>query len=151
MKIYNMVSKFKNKYPRTIVFRLKKHAQVVENIIDKDEEVYYTFCGQRNDSSMLFDSCVVALTSKRIIIGEKRLLFGYYLLTINTKLFNDLTINSNLLWGRIEIDTVKENVFISNIDKRAMDEIETMIHEIVLNNKKREEKENKENLEKNSD
>ncbi len=151
MKIYNMVSKFKNKYPRTIVFRLKKHAQVVENIIDKDEKVYYTFCGQRNDSSMLFDSCVVALTSKRIIIGEKRLLFGYYLLTINTKLFNDLTINSNLLWGRIEIDTVKENVFISNIDKRAMDEIETMIHEIVLNNKKREEKENKENLEKNSD
>jgi hypothetical protein len=146
-----MVSKFKNKYPRTIVFRLKKHAQVVENIIDKDEKVYYTFCGQRNDSSMLFDSCVVALTSKRIIIGEKRLLFGYYLLTINTKLFNDLTINSNLLWGRIEIDTVKENVFISNIDKRAMDEIETMIHEIVLNNKKREEKENKENLEKNSD
>ncbi len=143
MKIYNMVSKFKKKYPWTIVFRLRKHAQVVENIIDKDEEVYYTFCGQRNDSSMLFDSCVVALTSKRIIVGEKRLLFGYYLLTINTKLFNDLTINSNLLWGRIEIDTVKENVFISNIDKRAMDEIETMIHEIVLNNKKREEKENK--------
>ena len=64
-----MVSKFKKKYPWTIAFRLKKHAAVVENILDKDEDVYYTFCGQRNDShSMLFDSCVVALTNKRIIL-----------------------------------------------------------------------------------
>ena len=148
MKIYNMVSKFKRKYPWTIAFRLKKHAQVIENIIDKDEEVYYTFCGQKNDTSMLFDSCVVALTSKRIIVAEKRLLFGYYLITISTKLFNDLTINSNIFWGRIEIDTVKENLHISNIDKRAMDEIETMIHEIVLKNKKRDEIEEKKELEK---
>ena len=148
MKIYNMVSKFKRKYPWTICFRLKKHAKVVEDIIDKDEDVYYTFCGQKNDSSMLFDSCVVALTSKRIIVGEKRLLFGYYLITISTKLFNDLTINSNIFWGRIEIDTVKEKLFISNVDKRAMDEIETMVHEIVIKNKKREEDEEKKKEEK---
>lgn len=144
MKIYNMVSKFKKKYPRTIVFRLKKHAAVIENILDDDEEVYYTFCGQRNDShTMIFDSCVVALTNKRIIVGEKRALFGYYLLNVSMKLFNDLTINSGLIFGRIEIDTVKENIFISNIDKRALDEIETMIHKVVLYNKKKENNENK--------
>ena len=81
MKVYKMVSRFKKKYPWTIVFRLRRHADVVEHILDKDEEVYYTFCGQRNDThTMLFDSCVVALTNKRIIIGEKRLLFGYYLI-----------------------------------------------------------------------
>ncbi len=144
MKVYKMVSKFKRKYPRTIAFRLSKHAQVVENVLDDDEIVYYTFCGQRNDShTMIFDSCVVALTNKRIIVGEKRLLFGYYLLNISTKLFNDLSISSGIIFGRIEIDTAKENLFISNIDKRALDEVETMIHKIIHNNKLDEEKEKK--------
>lgn len=141
-KVYRMVSKFKRKYPWTIAIRLKKHAAVVENFLDADEVVYYTFCGQRNDTNtLLFDSCVVALTNKRIIIGEKRALFGYYMLNISTKLFNDLTINSGIIFGRIEIDTVKENIFISNIDKRALDEIETMIHKVVLENKKNDTKE----------
>lgn len=139
-RVYKMVSKFKKKYPLTIAIRLKRHAAIVENFLDDDEVVYYTFCGQRNDShTLFFDSCVVALTNKRILIGEKRALFGYYIITISTKLFNDLTINSGIIFGRIEIDTVKENVFISNIDKRALDEIETMIHKIVLRNKKEEE------------
>lgn len=146
MKVYKMVSKFKRKYPKTIAFRLRKHAQVVENILDDDEIVYYTFCGQRNDAhTMIFDSCVVALTNKRIIVGEKRLLFGYYLLNISTKLFNDLSISSDMIFGRIEIDTVKEKLFISNIDKRALDEIETMIHKIVNNNNKLHEVEEKKN------
>lgn len=140
MSVYGKVRSFKKKYPYTLAIRLKKHAKVVENIIDKDEKVLYAFCGQRNDSSSLFfDSCVVAITNKRIIVGEKRI-FGYYLITIGTKLFNDLTINSRIIWGRVEIDTVKENIFISNIDKRAMDEIETKVHEIVLNNNKKMEK-----------
>lgn len=142
--VYKMVSKFKQKYPWTIAIRLRKHSAVIENFLDKDEFVYYTFCGQRNDSnSLLFDSCVVALTNKRIIVGQKRALFGYYVLNISTKLFNDLTISTSMLFGRIEIDTVKETVYISNIQKSALDEIETMVHKIVLENKKREAKENK--------
>ncbi len=136
-KVYKMVSRFKKKYPRTLAIRLKKHAAVIENFLDNDEHVYYTFCGQRNDSNtLLFDSCVVALTSKRIIVGEKRALFGYYVINVSTKLFNDLTITSGIIFGKIEIDTVKENIFITNIDKRALDEIETMIHKVVLENKK---------------
>ena len=148
MSMYSNALKFKRKYPWTIVFRLKKHAKVVQDIIDKDEKVLYTFCGQRNDThTMICDSCVVAVTTKRIIVGEKRALFGYYVLTISTELFNDLKINTGLIWGRIEIDTVKENLFISNIDKRAMDEIETNVHEIMLNNKRRL----KQNKEKNNE
>ena len=148
MGVYERVSKFKKKYPHTLAIRLKKHARVVENILDKDEKVLYAFCGQRNDSyNLFFDSCVVALTNKRIIVGEKRI-FGYYLLTISTKLFNDLTINTRVIWGRVEIDTVKENLFISNIDKRAMDEIETKIHEIVhANNQTNQQETNQENKE----
>jgi hypothetical protein len=50
-----------------------------------------------------------------------------------------LTLNAGILFGRVEIDTVKENIYISNVDKRALDEIETMIHKIVLENKKHSE------------
>ena len=136
--IYDLALRFKRKYPSTIAIRLKKHAKVVSSILDKDEKVLYVFCGQRNDSHhLLFDSCVVALTNKRIIIGEKRALFGYYLITVSPELFNDLKIISGLFWGRIEIDTVKENIFISNIDKKALDEIETNVNNIMYENKKR--------------
>ena len=135
--VYKCVKRFKNKYPMTIVFRLKKHARVVENILDKDERILYAFCGQRNEgNTVLFDSCVVALTNKRIIIGEKRI-FGYYVLTVSPEMFNDLKINSRLFFGQVEIDTVKERIFISNIDKKALDEIETNVHEIMLDNKRR--------------
>ena len=153
MSIYSSVLKFKKKYPWTIAWHLKRHSKVVENIIDKDEKILYTFCGQRNDTNMLFDSCVVAVTNKRIIVGEKRALFGYYLITISTELFNDLKITTGIIWGRIEIDTVKENLFISNVDKKAMDEIETKVHEIMLKNKRRlrEKKEKEESENKNKE
>lgn len=144
MSVYNLVLKFKKKYSNTIAIRLKKHSKIVEDIIDKNEKVLYAFCGQRNDEHhLLFDSCVVALTNKRIIIGEKRALFGYYLITISTELFNDLKISTGIFWGKIEIDTVKENVFISNLDKRSLDEIETNFNKIVYENKKRIQKEMK--------
>ena len=50
MKIYNLVCKFKSKYPMTIANRLKQHSKVVAGIIDKDEEVLFAFCGQKNDT-----------------------------------------------------------------------------------------------------
>ena len=138
MRVYKLAARFKRKYPNTIAIRLKKHAEVIEKIIDKDEQVLYAFCGQRNDThKLLFDSCIVALTNRRIIVGEKRALFGYYLITIKTDLFNDLKLSTGMFWGKIEIDTVKEHVYISNLDKRSLDEIETNIHQIVAENKKR--------------
>ena len=136
--VYELALRFKKKYSNTVAIRLKKHAKVVANILDKDEKVLYVFCGQRNDTHhLLFDSCVVALTNKRIIIGEKRAFWGYYIITVSPELFNDLKIISGLFWGRIEIDTVKENIFISNIDKKGLDEIETNINNIMYENKKR--------------
>ncbi len=138
MTIYNRVLKFKKRYPGTLVFRLKKHAKVVENVLDKDEQVLYAFCGQRNDQmSMFFDSSVIALTNKRLIIGQKRLFWGYFVITVTPELFNDLKIRSGLFFGSVEIDTVKENIFISNLDKKSLDEIETMVNKIMLDNKRR--------------
>ena len=137
MSVYPKVIRFKRKYSMTIAFRLAKHCKVVDNIIDKDEKVLYAFCGQRNDDNrFLFESCVVALTNKRIIIGEKRF-FGYYVINVRTELFNDLKIRAGLLFGHVEIDTVKENIHISNLDKKSLDEIETMVNRVISDNRKR--------------
>ncbi len=143
MSVYPSVLRFKRKYSMTIAFRLRKHSSVVDSILDKDEKVLYTFCGQRNDDNrFLFESCVVALTNKRIIVGEKRI-FGYYIINVRTELFNDLKIRAGLIFGHVEIDTVKENIHISNLDKKSLDEIETMVHKIISENKKKIKEENK--------
>ena len=138
MNVLKMVTRFKRKYPWTIAFNLKKHAMVVESIIDNDEKVLYAFCGQKNDTHrIIFDTCVLALTDKRLIIGQKRILWGYQITTVTPDLFNDLKINAGLLFGRIEIDTVKEHIFISNLDKKSLDEIETNINKMMLENKRK--------------
>ena len=137
MRVYNLVCRFKRKYPMTIAHFLKRHSRVAASIIDKDEKIIYAFCGQKNDSySVLFDTCVVVVTSKRLIIGQKRLLWGYQITTVTPELFNDLKISSGLLFGKIEIDTVKEVIFVSNLDKKSLDEIETNVNNIMLKQKR---------------
>ena len=136
--IYKMVFNFKKKYSFTVAFRLNKHASVIQNILDDDEQVLYTFCGQKNnDHTVFFSSCVVALTNKRILIGQKRVLWGYFITSITPELFNDLKVSASLLWGMITIDTAKEKVYISNLDKKSLDEIETAVNRIMQDNKKR--------------
>lgn len=136
-KVYNLAKRFKRKYSMTIAWNLKKHSKVVESVIDDDEKVLYAFCGQKDDShQVIFDTCVVAITNKRIIVGQKRILWGYQITSITPELFNDLKIHVNLLFGKIEIDTVREHLFISNLDKKSLDEIETMFNKIVFKNKK---------------
>ena len=51
-------------------------------------------------------------------------------------MFNDLTVHSGLIWGKVYIDTIKETVVLSNISKNALDEIETNVSEIMLQHKK---------------
>lgn len=137
-RTYKFVYEFKKKYPKTIAFRTKKHAHVIDLHLNEDEEVMYAFCGQDNVSSfIIINSCVVALTNQRILIGQKRLLWGYYFTTITPDLYNDLKIKKNLLWSDIEIDTVKENVYISNLDPRGAIEIENVISKFMMKEKQK--------------
>lgn len=139
MSVYKLVCRFKRKYPMTIANNIKKHSKVAASIIDPDENVLYAFCGQNNDThGMIFDTCVVVVTNKRLIIGQKRVLWGYKIITITPELFNDLKIYSGLVWGKVEIDTVKEHLFISNLDKKSLDEIETNVNGIMIKHKKKE-------------
>lgn len=137
-RTYKFVYEFKKKYPKTIAFRTKKHAHVIDLHLNEDEEVMYAFCGQDNVSSfIIINSCVVALTNQRILIGQKRLFWGYYFTTITPDLYNDLKIKKNLLWSDIEIDTVKEKVYISNLDPRGAIEIENVISKFMMKEKQK--------------
>jgi hypothetical protein len=83
----------------------------------------------------------VVLTNKRIILAQKRLIFGYFYTAITPDMFNDITLKSGIIWGKVLIDTVKELVVLSNIDKKALGEIETYITEYMMEEKKKYSKE----------
>ena len=138
-KIYDQVKLFKKKFPHTITwFRLKKHATVVEKHLNPNEEPIYTFAGQKNDNALdIFATCVVCLTNHRILIGQDHLLVGYTLSSVTPDLFNDLLVYEGVLWGKVNIDTVKEEITITNIDKRALTEIETAISSFMMEEKKK--------------
>lgn len=135
--LYKLVKEFKRKYPFTIAFRLKAHAKVAAQFIGEDEEIVYVFAAQKNFQSYeIINTNIVILTNKRIIVATKRLVFGYFFKMITPELFNDLTIKYGIIWGKVIIDTVKEQVILSNIDHRALAEIENNITKVMLEKKK---------------
>ena len=138
MSIYQEALKFKSRYPGTWAFRLKKHCEILENHLNPGEEVIYVFAGQKNYNSIaLPNTFVVALTNKRLLFARKRVLFGSFFYAVTPDMFNDLKANSGIIWGKIIIDTIKELAYISNIDKRALTEIETMVTEYMMKEKKK--------------
>lgn len=137
-KVYEMVSQFKKKYPGTVSWRLKAHSKVVEKHLNPGEEVLYAFGAQKGLSSLeMFNTYVVAVTNKRIILAQKRVLFGYLFISITPDMFNDLTVTTGIVWAKVVIDTVKEVITMSNISKKAVDEIETSISETMMEEKRK--------------
>ena len=136
--VYKKVLKFKEKHPLTIGWRLKKNSEIVERHLNPDEEVLYAFIAKKNDSPLnILSSAVVALTNKRILIGRSRVVIGYFLNSITPDMFNDLTVSSGIIWGKVFIDTVKEFVVLSNISKDALTEIETEITSYMMREKQK--------------
>lgn len=136
--IYQHALEFKKRYPLTVAWRLKAHARVIEKHLNPGEKVYYVFSGQKNDRFYNFMSTAIfVITNRRLLMATDRLFYGYFLNSITPDMFNDLGVYSGLMWGRVTIDTVKEEVVISNIDKRALDEIETKVTEYMMKEKKK--------------
>ena len=52
-------------------------------------------------------------------------------------MFNDLTVRKGLIFGSVLIDTIKEKVILSNIDPKALPEIETIITEYMMEEKRK--------------
>ena len=137
-EVYKKVKEFKRKYPRTVAWRLKKNSKVVEMHLNPGEKVLYAFCGQKNNNPLdIITTCVVAVTNKRLVIGQKRVVFGYFYYSITPDLYNDLQVRNGLIWGDVIIDTVKEKVHLSNIDPKGLIEIETVITEFMMKEKKK--------------
>lgn len=136
--VYEKVKEFKDKYPMTVAWRLKQHCKIVDLHLNPDEEVVYAFAAQKNDNPLdIITSSVIALTNKRIVIAQKRMVFGYFFKSITPDMFNDLTVKMGLVWGKVYIDTVKEFVCLSNIQREALPEIETTITSYMMEEKKK--------------
>lgn len=138
-KIYDQVAMFKAKYPGTITWwRLKKHAKVLEEHINPDEEPLFSFAGQKTPETWdFFSTAVLTVTNKRIIVGQDHILTGYTLNSITPDMYNDLEVYAGILWGRVTIDTIKEKIVFTNIDKKALAEIETQISSHMMEEKQK--------------
>lgn len=138
MSIYEKMCEYKKRHPKTIAWRLEKHSEVVEGYLNPGEEVSYVFCGQKNDKWYdIFSTSVIALTNKRLLIGQKRVMFGSILTQITPDLYNDMKVYKGLFFGKITIDTVKEEIVLTNIAKDALQEIETNVSEFMMNAKQK--------------
>lgn len=136
-EIYKRVKEFKRKYPKTVAFRLKAHAKVASQFIGEDEEVKYVFAAQKNFKSYeIINTNIVVLTDKRLVVATKRLVFGYFVKVITPDMFNDLTIKDGIVWGKVIIDSIKEQVILSNIDPKALSEIDDNITMTMIEEKK---------------
>lgn len=136
--IYKKALQFKQKYPMTIGWRLKKNSEIIEKHLNPSEKVLYVFVAQKNDNPLdIISTAVVALTSERILIGRKRVVLGYFLDSVTPDMFNDLKILSGIIWGKVYIDSVKEFITLSNVSKAALSEIETKISSFMMKQKKK--------------
>lgn len=135
--VLGCVLDFKKRYPSTVMWRVKKHCNVVEKHLNPNEKVLYAFAAQMNNDAMnIIDTAVLCVTSDRIIIGQDQILYGYTMNSVTPEMYNDLQIHSGIFWGKIIIDTVKEVLYFSNLSKKALVEIESIISMYMMEAKK---------------
>ncbi len=135
---YELAMEFKRKHPMTIGWRIKQNASIVDRHVNSDEQVLYAFVAQKNNNPFNFwNTAVVAITNKRILIGRKRVVIGYFLNAITPDMFNDLKVTSGVIWGKIYIDTIKEFIVMSHLSKDSLDEIESAVSNYMMEEKKK--------------
>ena len=125
---YELLKRFRNKFPGSVAWRVKKHCKIIDMHLNPNERINFIFAGQLDIKPLsLFNTGVIAVTNERLIIAQKKLIVGYKFSSITPDLYNDLTVKAGLIWGTIIIDTVREQVYVSDLDKEALPEIETEI------------------------
>ena len=135
--VLQCVMEFKKRYPMTIMWRIKKHCAVIQKHLNPNEKVLYAMAGQKNDEPTgIFDTAVLCVTSERLLLAQDQILYGYTLKSVTPEMYNDLRVFSGIFWGKITIDTVKEVIHFSNLQKKSLDEIETIISMYMMEAKK---------------
>lgn len=136
-EIYGKASDFLARHSGTVAWRLRAHCKVAAFHINDDEEVLYAFAAQKGPSAWdMVSTHVVVVTDKRLVVAQKRLVFGYFYYSITPDMFNDLTIKMGLIWGKAIIDTVKETVVLSNLSRGALQEVETVLTKYMMQKKR---------------
>lgn len=136
-EIYEKVRDFKRRFPTTISWRLRSHSKVASKLINKDEKILYAFAAQKSPTSFnMLSTFVFVLTDKRIVLAQKRMLYGYFYYSITPDMFNDLTISMGLIWGKAIIDTVREQVYLSGLTRKALEELETVLSKYMIQKKR---------------
>ena len=128
-KTHELVKDFKKRYGATLNwYRTKAHAKLVDKNLGSGEEVIYAFAAQiQEPHGTMFNTAVLALTNKRIIVAQNRLIVGYKVISITPTLYNDITIDGKYFWGSVKIDTVKEVVTLICVSRKALPEIQKII------------------------
>ena len=145
-EIYLKSCDFLKKYPWTIAWRIRQHSKVLAKHINAGEEILYIFPAQKNPNPFdIFSTCIVAFTNKRIVIAQKKVYWGYLLMSVTPDMFNDFEVYKGLILGRLDIDTIKEVITLSNLAKSSLDEIETQISEYMMEKKSKLMKKDSEN------
>lgn len=136
---YSKLKSFTEKFPHAVTwFRLKKHCEIIDKHLNPGEQISFVVAGQLdNDSFSFFNTGVLAITSDRILVAQNRLLVGYKFSSITPDLYNDMQVDCGLFWGTLCIDTVKEKIYVSNLDKRSLPEVETSITMFMTDAKKK--------------
>lgn len=126
---YSELKLFINKFPGCVTwFRLKSHCKIVDKHLNPNEQILYILAGQLDNNYLsFFNTGVLAITNERIIVAQNRLIVGYKFTSITPDLYNDMNVDAGLLWGTLCIDTVKEKIYVSNLDKNCLAEVETSI------------------------
>lgn len=134
--VYKSCKNFLKKYPGTIAWRIKKHAKVVEEHINDDEVVLFSFAGQKNSNwKYPFATVVVTFTNKRMLVGKSLFLGRSFYTSITPDMLNDFEIRTNILFGVVEIDTVKEHFTVGCLSKKSLSKIEDALSKYLVDEK----------------
>lgn len=116
----------------------KKHfAIILENLMG-NEYIIFPFIGLHNYESITKNSgnFAYAITNKRIVMAQKRLI-GKAFQSVALENINDITFSSNLVLGKITIDSIKEtfSVCVNREQGNIINErINEAIHNVKNNN-----------------
>ena len=130
---YELVKKFEKSYPGSLTWwRIKKHAQLVDDNLQPEEKVIFAFAGQWCEEDGWLNTAVMALTTERIVIAQNRFTPGLRVISIAPKFFNDVKVRAGAIWGTVTIDTAKEKVYFSKVSRKALFEIKSTISKYML-------------------
>ena len=70
-----------------------------------------------------------------MLLGRKRSFGRYFYTSITPDMLNDFEIRTNILFGLVEIDTVKEHFIMGCLDKKSLPKIEDALSKYLVDEK----------------